>query len=32
VLIGAEFNAQLFPRVVTEMPRPEPEAAKVRAR
>lgn len=32
VLIGAEFNAQLFPRVVTEMPRPGPEAAKVRAR
>lgn len=32
VLIGAEFNAQLFPRVVTEMPQPVAPPAKRQAR
>ncbi|HEU5452043.1 MAG TPA: YihY/virulence factor BrkB family protein [Terriglobales bacterium] len=32
VMIGAEFNAQLYPRVVTEMPKTAAPAARLQAR
>lgn len=32
VLIGAEFNAQLYPRMVAEMPKAAPPAARLQAR